>query len=203
MYSIDPTPDSYTRFDPAVMRAADFYHVLAASVVPRPIAWVSTRSSAGILNLAPYSFFTVASTRPPIVQFNSVGHKDSWRNITETGEFVVNIGTETLIDPINATSESFPYEIDEFTQAGMNPHDSDVLAVPRVAEAPIAFECVKHTIVEMGNCSLIFGRVVNVVVASAVLAKDGLPDFSKVAPPSRLGRSEWGLAPSTVIRVRP
>ncbi|EME66926.1 hypothetical protein G352_03279 [Rhodococcus ruber BKS 20-38] len=191
------------RFDPTSVKSSSFYHLMTASVVPRPIAWVSSRSADGILNLAPYSFFTVASTRPPILQFTSMGHKDSWRNITETGEFVVNIGTETLIDEMNATSAAFESAVDEFDAVGLTPQDSMAVSVPGVAEAPIAFECVKHLILEVGNCSLILGRVVNATVREEVLADDGLPDFEKLGAPSRLGRTEWGLTPPTVLRERP
>ncbi|WP_138846280.1 flavin reductase family protein [Rhodococcus pyridinivorans] len=185
------------------MKASRFYQLLTSSVVPRPIAWVSTRSRDGVLNLAPYSFFTVASTKPPILQFTSLGHKDSWRNIDETGEFVIHIGTETLIDRMNETSAGFGPKVDEFETAGLTPLDSTIVSSPRVAEAPIAFECEKHLILDVGNCSLILGRVVNAVVRNDVLASDGLPDFTKLAAPSRLGRNEWGLTPPTVVRDRP
>nr|WP_206038254.1 flavin reductase family protein [Rhodococcus sp. HNM0569] len=185
------------------MRGSAFYRLLTASVVPRPIAWVSTRSRDGVLNLAPYSFFTVASSKPPILQFTSLGHKDSWRNITDTGEFVVNIGTESLIDVMNASSAEFAPDEDEFAETGLTPRESTVVSVPGVAEAPISFECVRHLILEVGNGSVVMGRVVSVSVRDDVLAGDGLPDFARLAPPSRLGRSEWGLPPDTVERVRP
>lgn len=203
MQKAETLNDARTHFDPTVMKGSAFYQVLTASVVPRPIAWVSTRSADGVLNLSPYSFFTVASSKPPILQFTSMGHKDSWRNITDTGEFVVNIGTESLIDQMNASSAAFDASVDEFAEVGLTPQASEAISVPRVAEAPIAFECIKHLIVEVGNCSLILGRVVNVAVRTEVLAEDGLPDFAKLAAPSRLGRSEWGLTPETVIRRRP
>ncbi|MDF2898638.1 MAG: hypothetical protein K0Q46_5424, partial [Rhodococcus erythropolis] len=90
-----------TLFDPAELEPRRFYQLLTASVVPRPIAWVSTLSADGVGNLAPYSFFTVASSAPPIVQFTSVGRKDSLRNIEATGEFVINLATATLADVVN------------------------------------------------------------------------------------------------------
>lgn len=192
-----------TNFDPAAMPASAVYQLMTSSVVPRPIAWVSTRSADGVLNLAPYSFFTVASSNPPILQFTSIGHKDSWRNITDTGEFVVNIGTQTLIEQMNATSAAFAPAQDEFALVGLTAEASEVVAPPRVAQAPIAFECVTHQIIEVGNGSLILGRVVSVSVRDAILAEDGLPDFAALAPPSRLGRAEWGLTPETVVHARP
>ncbi|MFX1760593.1 flavin reductase family protein [Rhodococcus sp. As11] len=203
MHDLGSLCDERTYFDPSSMRASSFYRLLTASVVPRPIAWVSSRSRGGVLNLAPYSFFTVASTKPPILQFTSMGHKDSWRNITETGEFVVNIGTESLIDEMNDTSAEFDSAVDEFETVGLTPQASAVVSVPRVAEAPIAFECKKHLVLDVGNCSLILGRVVHVSIRNEVLADDGLPDFARLAAPSRLGRTEWGLTPATTVRARP
>lgn len=185
------------------MRPAQFYRVLAAAVVPRPIAWVSTVSADGVPNLAPYSFFTVASTDPPILQINSVGHKDTWRNVVDTGQFVVNIGTEALITNMNASSEAVHSGIDEFQLSGVTPRLSETVAAPGVAEAPIAFECTKHLIIDVGNCSLILGQVRRIEIANHILADDGLPDFAKLSAPSRLGRSDWGLTPETVSHPRP
>jgi len=85
-----------TTFDPDDLGARRFYRLLTAVVVPRPIAWVSTVSAEGVHNLAPHSFFTVACVEPPVIQFTSVGRKDSLRNVEATGEFVVNLAPKTL-----------------------------------------------------------------------------------------------------------
>ena len=180
-----------------------FYPLLTASIAPRPIAWVSTLSRDCVPNLAPYSFFTIACTDPAVLAVTSVGRKDTYRNIVETGEFVVNIGTEALMEEINATSAKAGPELDEFVATGLSAEDSDVVAPPRVAQAPIAFECVRHEVVELGTSAMLLGRVVSVSVADAVLADDGLPDFAALSPPSRLGRDEWGLAPRTRRLTRP
>ncbi|XTR51729.1 flavin reductase family protein [Pseudarthrobacter sp. So.54] len=115
-----------TDFDPATTSARDFYRLLTAVVVPRPIAWVSSVSPEGVDNLAPHSFFTVASTNPPIVQFTSVGEKDSLRNITESGEVVVNLAPAALLEEVNATGTNFPPDVSEFDAAfyhpGAEPH---------------------------------------------------------------------------------
>ncbi|MEZ5149656.1 flavin reductase family protein [Rhodococcus zopfii] len=203
MLPADAPSPSRTRIDPRAIRPSQAYRLLTASIVPRPIAWVSTRSVEGTHNLAPYSFFTVASSEPPILQITSIGHKDTWRNIVDTGQFVVNIGTETLIDQMNTTSAPFDSSVDEFEAAGLTPIDSEVVAAPQVAEAPIAFECEKQLILEVGNGTIILGLVVGISMSNDVLADDGLPDFGRLAPPSRLGRTEWGLAPQTTIRDRP
>ncbi|OMQ23885.1 flavin reductase family protein [Rhodococcus sp. D-1] len=192
-----------TSFSPDSMRASDFYHVLTSSIVPRAIAWVSTRSSDGVLNLSPYSFFTVASTDPPIVQFTSIGHKDTWRNVCETGEFVVNIAGTPLIHQMNDSSADHDPSVSEFDQVGVTPENSDVVAAPRVAEASVAFECVRHSVIEIGNGSIILGRVVHASITDAVLGAGGVPDFVKLDPLSRLGRSDWGLRTDTLTLARP
>lgn len=179
------------------------YPLLTASIVPRPISWVSTLSAAGVPNLAPYSFFTVACTDPVILSVTSVGHKDTYRNVVDTGEFVVNIGTESLMEVMNATSAPFGPEVDEFAEVGLTAAPSDVVAVPRVAEAPIAFECVRHDVIDLGTSAMLLGRVVSVSIEDEVLAEDGLPDFGSLLPPSRLGRHEWGYAPRTRGLPRP
>ncbi|WP_395403349.1 flavin reductase family protein [Arthrobacter sp. UC242_113] len=105
-------------FDPGELSSRDFYRLLTAVVVPRPIAWISSRSAEGVDNLAPHSFFTVASADPPIVQFTSVGEKDSLRNIRSRGEFVVNLAPAGLIAEVNATGTNFPPDVSEFDAAG-------------------------------------------------------------------------------------
>src|ERR1700689_2544045 len=97
-----------TEIDPAEIGHGAFYLFLNSVVVPRPIAWVSSRSASGVDNLAPHSFFTVSSVDPPIVQFTSVGRKDSLNNIEDTGEFVVCLAPARLIEEVNATATDFP-----------------------------------------------------------------------------------------------
>lgn len=101
--------------------AKSMYALLTASITPRPIAWVSTASSDGTPNLAPYSFFTIACTDPAILSVTSIGHKDTWRNVEATGEFVVNIGTESLMEVMNATSAPFSAESNEFAEVWASP----------------------------------------------------------------------------------
>lgn len=192
-----------TVYTPQSPPAKGMYPLLTASVAPRPIAWVSTLSADGVPNLAPYSFFTIACTDPAILSVTSIGRKDTLRNIEASGEFVVNIGTESLMEVMNATSAPFPPEIDEFAAIGLTPAASDVVSAPRVAEAPIAFECVRHDVIDLGTSAMLLGRVVSVTVEDEVLAEDGLPDFGSLLPPSRLGRHHWGYAPRTRDLPRP
>src|SRR3954466_16310077 len=114
------------------------YPWLTAVVVPRPIAWVSTVSPDGVVNLAPHSFFTVASAEPPVVSFTSVGTKDSLRNIRATGEFVVNVAPRALLDRGNRTSPAFPPDVDELAVAGLTPQPSRLVTPPRALESPVA-----------------------------------------------------------------
>ncbi|WP_344740660.1 flavin reductase family protein [Microlunatus spumicola] len=110
-----------------------------AIVAPRPIGWIGTRSVDGVRNLAPYSFFNAISYTPPLVGFSSIGTKDSVRNAQETGAFTWNLVTRALAEQMNATSTR--EGVDEFERAGLGPVDGDEVDAPRVAEAPVSFEC--------------------------------------------------------------
>ncbi|GAA3286089.1 flavin reductase family protein [Arthrobacter citreus] len=181
-----------TYFDPEEMPSGDFYRLLTSVVVPRPIAWVSTQSAEGIDNLAPHSFFTVSSVHPPIIQFTSVGEKDSLRNIRATGEFVVNMSPASLMAEVNATGTSFPPEVSEFDAAGLTREESLTVSPPRVKESPVALECKTHLILPMGDCTIIFGRVTHAAVLSEFLDGDH-PRIHQLEPLSRLGLDEWSM----------
>ncbi|MFI5778097.1 flavin reductase family protein [Nocardia sp. NPDC051570] len=178
-------------FDPAVLDRNTFYRLLTATVVPRPIAWVSTLSASGVANLAPHSFFTVSCVEPPIVQFNSVGRKDSLRNVEETGEFVVNLAPEPLFEQVNATATEFPRETSEFDAVGIAREPSVRVKPPRVMASPVALECVLHSTLRLGDTTMVFGRVVHAAVSQDVM-EDGHPDVRRLRPLSRLGKNEWG-----------
>ncbi|MEV8378559.1 flavin reductase family protein [Kribbella sp. NPDC056861] len=183
--------------DPELVGSRDFYAVLNAVVVPRPIAWVSTRSADGVLNLAPHSFFTVSCVRPPMVQFTSVGRKDSLNNVEATGEFVVNFAAEALFEQVNATATDFPPEVDEFAAVGLHLEPSRTVAVPRVAESPVAIECTLHTTLELGDSTVVIGQVRQISIDESVL--DGNhPEITRLQPLARLGRNEW----STLGEIR-
>ncbi|HUR75265.1 MAG TPA: flavin reductase family protein [Sporichthya sp.] len=180
-----------------------FYRFLTSVVVPRPIAWVATRSPEGLDNLAPHSFFTVSCVQPPILQFTSVGRKDSLRNVEATGEFVINLAPEPLFEQINATGTDFPPEISEFSAVGLTPEPSAKVRPSRVAESPVALECRLHSTVELGDSTLVLGRVVHAVADEAVIV-DGLPAIELLRPLSRLGRNQWGGPPPvlSINRIR-
>ncbi|MFI5757662.1 flavin reductase family protein [Streptomyces sp. NPDC051569] len=178
-------------FDPDQCDRGTFYRLLTATVVPRPIAWVSTTSAGGVDNLAPHSFFTISCVAPPVVQFTSVGRKDSLRNIEETGAFVVNLAPEPLFEAINATATDFPPGVSEFDAVGVVREASLRVKPPRVAASPVALECELHSTLLLGDSTVVFGRVVHAAVDEAVM-DDGHPEVTGLRPLSRLGKNEWG-----------
>jgi flavin reductase (DIM6/NTAB) family NADH-FMN oxidoreductase RutF len=184
-----------TELDPVEFGRGPTYRLLNAVVVPRPIAWVSTRSADSVDNLAPHSFFTVSCVDPPMVQFTSVGRKDSLRNARETGEFVVCLATEQLFEQVNATGTDFPAGVSEFSAVGLTPEPSAVVAPPRVAESPVALECRLHQTLDLGDSTVVIGRVVHAAVDTDMFDGDpqrgGLPSIDKLRPLARLGRNEW------------
>lgn len=178
------------------------YRLLTALVVPRPIAWVSSTSAAGIGNLAPHSFFTVASADPPIVQFTSVGAKDTLRNVLETREFTISLASRPLIDEVNASGAAFEHGVDEARELGIAMAASVEVGPPRVAASPASLECRLHDTIAVGDSTLVLGLVVAVTLDPDVLV-EGRPAFDLLAPLSRLGGNEWGLPPEVVSRARP
>ncbi|MFE9611621.1 flavin reductase family protein [Streptomyces sp. NPDC006012] len=179
-------------YAPDALGPGSFYRLLTAVVVPRPIAWVSTLTEdGGTANLAPHSFFTVACADPPIVQFTSVGRKDSLRNVEATREFVVNFAPEPLVEQVNATATDFPRAEGEFDAVGIAREPSLRVRPPRVAASPVALECTLHATLGLGDSTLVLGRVVHAVVSEDVLV-DGHPDIGRLRPLSRLGGNEWG-----------
>ncbi|MFC9594495.1 flavin reductase family protein [Streptomyces sp. NPDC056944] len=177
--------------DPELTDRTSFYRLLTATVVPRPIAWVSTASADGTDNLAPHSFFTISSVTPPVVQFTSVGRKDTLRNVEETGEFVVNLAPEGLFERINATATDFPRGVSEFDACGVEREPSLRVKPPRVAQSPVALECELHSTLRIGDSTVVFGRVVHAAVDESVMV-DGHPEMPLMRPLTRLGRNEWG-----------
>jgi flavin reductase (DIM6/NTAB) family NADH-FMN oxidoreductase RutF len=153
-----------------------------AIVGPRPIGWIASRSGAGILNLAPYSFFNAFNYVPPIVGFASIGYKDTVKNIEETGEFCWNLATRPLAGQMNQTCAAVGPDVDEFALAGLTPAPGRVLGAPRVAESPVAMECRLSQLVQLQGADggkvptwLVLGEVVGVHIDEALL-KDGVYD---------------------------
>jgi flavin reductase (DIM6/NTAB) family NADH-FMN oxidoreductase RutF len=153
-----------------------------AIVGPRPIGWISSLSQAGVLNLAPYSFFNGFNYVPPIVGFASVGEKDTLRNVRDTGEFVWNLATRSLSEAMNNTSAAVAPGVDEFALAGLTAAPSRLVKAPRVAESPVSFECQVTQVIQLQRASgemvptwLVLGEVVGVHIAEASL-REGIYD---------------------------
>lgn len=154
--------------DPQELGPEGAYRVLVGSILPRPIAFVSTQSPEGELNLAPFSFFTAAGANPMAVCFCTTrspqgDKKDTLRNIEATGEFVVNVVSEAYAEKMNQASYSYPYGVSEFDKAGFTPEASETVAPPRVQESPIALECRLQQIVELGDGPLSGSLIIGVV----------------------------------------
>jgi len=156
-----------------------------AIVGPRPIGWISTQSNAGVVNLAPYSFFNAFNYVPPIIGFSSVGYKDTLRNIEETGEFVWNLATFDLVEAMNQSCAPYPPEVSEFDATGLEQAKSILVTPPRVAQAKVAFECKCTDIVQLKGISgekvqtwLVLGEVIEIHIDKAML-KDGIYDTAE------------------------
>jgi flavin reductase (DIM6/NTAB) family NADH-FMN oxidoreductase RutF len=190
-------PRERVLFDPAEMGTWAFYRVLNSVVVPRPIAWVCSRSAEGVINLAPHSFYTVACVDPPVVQFTSVGRKDSLRNVEATGEFTVSLTPEALFEQVNATGTDFPAAESEPEHVGVRLEPSERVDVPRVAESPVSVECTLHATLRLGDSTVVFGRV-QAVSAWESAVRDRRPRIEELQPLARLGGNEW----STIGEVK-
>ena len=194
--------DDRTVFDPTD-GGVNAYRLLNSLVVPRAIAWVSTVSAEGHGNLAPHSFFTVASGRPPVVLFSSLGHKDTVANIEQTGEFVISLTSEELADQVNASSAPFEHGEDEARALGIAMAASETVRPERVAASPASIECRLERIVEVGHAFVVFGLVTAITVRSEALEDGVHPAIEHLRPVSRLGRDEWGRPPEVFRLTRP
>jgi flavin reductase (DIM6/NTAB) family NADH-FMN oxidoreductase RutF len=181
-----------------------------AIVGPRPIGWISTRTAQGGLNLAPYSFFNAFNYTPPLIGFASIGRKDTLRNIEHNGEFVWNLATRPLAEAMNASCAPAPPEVDEFQLAGLTPAPSRVVAVPRVAESPVSFECKCSQIVNLQSAAgeatgswLILGEVGGVHIAHELL-RDGIYDTAGSQTILRGGgpADYFEIGPDSLFRMR-
>jgi len=186
--------------EPTPANAIDAYHLLVGVVTPRPIAWVTTVSPAGVINLAPFSFFNVFGANPPVVVFSPTNErdgtkKDTLNNVIASGEFVVNVSVAKLAEQVNLTSRELPPDQSEIELAGLHTTASVRVKPPRVTEAPAALECKVRQIIPMGDGpiagNLVIGEVVMIHVADDVLDAAGRPDPRKLRTVARLGGDSW------------
>lgn len=201
-------PSAMRTLNPSEQAPQDTYKLLVGAVVPRPIAFVSSMDEQGVRNLAPFSFFTVASANPPIVCFcpmtrgasknNLQPTKDTLRNIIATREFVLNIVSEEFAQQMNACSADLPPEVDEFDVSGLTPLASELVRPPRVAESHVQMECrleqVVHVSAQPLGGSLVLGEVLRFHIRESLL------DNFKIDPDKlhAIGR----MAGATYVRTR-
>ena len=156
------------------------YNLLIGLVAPRPIAWVTSMDRDGNLNAAPFSAYNYLCTDPPIVAMgvtNRPGRdalpKDTARNIRRTGEFVINVVTEDLIQQMNICATDFPAGTSELEMAGLTTTPSSLVKVPRIAQAHAALECVEHATIEIGRSRIVLGRVLGFYVEDRFIDPEG------------------------------
>jgi flavin reductase (DIM6/NTAB) family NADH-FMN oxidoreductase RutF len=156
------------RFDMDKVTTSVAYKLLAASVMPRPIAWVVSQDKAGHVNAAPFSFFNAMGSNPPTVAIGLLadpvrGFKDTAKNVLETGEFVINLVPERLVKAMNITAVDAPNGMNELELAGLETLPSEFIKPPRIAESPVAFECVSlNSVVTGPQQTIVIGRVLAV-----------------------------------------
>ena len=186
-------------FDPQRLDPAAMYKLLIGSVVPRPIAWVSSVDAAGVRNLAPFSYFMAITHDPPTIAFSAgprgaettggTGRKDTLANVQATREFVVNVVDDARAAQMNVTSADFPPEVDEFTEAQLVVAPSVKVRAPRVAEAPVSMECRVTQILPVGRLPhhLVMGEIVHMHVRDDVYdPASGRLDMHRLKPVGRL-----------------
>jgi flavin reductase (DIM6/NTAB) family NADH-FMN oxidoreductase RutF len=172
----DPTPDAFSHFDLSTLSKPDSYKLLASVVMPRPIAWVVSRDTAGTINAAPFSFFNIASADPPVAMISFAGPpdrevKDTLANIRARGEFVINMVPEELAQAMNLTAINAPAGTDEAALAGLELIPCTLVDIPRIAASPVAFECHLLETLNFGGAStLCLGRILQVHIRTSAFA---------------------------------
>ena len=188
-----------------------FNRVLTGVVVPRPIAFVSSMSAAGLVNLAPFSFFNAVAYDPPTIVFSSSRHagdkrKDTLANIEETGEFVVNVVVDAIAEAMNRTAAEYPTEVNEFAIAGLTPVPSDVVRPPRVAESPANMECRLNQVVPIGQGrhqhGLVIGEIVLLHIRDDIIQGHRI-NHQKLQPTGRLAGNMYCHTADVFEMVRP
>ena len=180
------------QIDPADMGAERIYRLMTGIVVPRPIAWVSSLSSKGTLNLAPFSAFTFVSQKPPMLAI-SVGrkgdnYKDTAHNILDTEEYVIHIADTPLMNAVHESSAEHPPDVSEVELLGLETLPCERVKVPRLAAAPVAMECVFRQCLEFGDARsrLIIGEVVMFHIRDGLM-NNGKVETEALDPIARIG----------------
>ncbi len=198
--------------DPATRDLRSNYQFLTSAVAPRPVAWVTTKDPrTGIVNAAPFSWFQAVCADPPMVSLaildRAVGvPKDTTRNIRASREFVVNISTRALLDPMVASSADYAPEVSEVEELGLRMAPSRKVAPPRLADSPVHLECRLDRIIELGRgqkVNLVLGEVVHIAADDGVLDVRGNVDPAKVTFLGRMGGQDYVDTSGHFTKVRP
>ncbi len=194
------------------LAARDVYAWMSNTITPRPIAWVSSISADGKTNLAPFSYFQAICSKPPTLLFTGTidrngKPKDTVLNVRAVPEFVVNLVPYALAEPMNHTATPLPHGESEFEKFGIVSAPSLKVKPPRVAAAPVAFECRVDRIIDVGEgpagANVVFGRVVQMHVADAVLGADGMVDPHKLDTIGRFGGNYYARTRDLFTIQRP
>ena len=200
------------QIDPSSTPVPEVYQALVGVVTPRPIAWVTTLSPTGVVNLAPFSFFNAFGANPPVVVFSPTlrrdgSKKDTLLNLERLGEFVVNAAVAPLADKVNLSSKEVPPDESEVTLTGLTTSPSLKVKPPRIAESPVHLECVVRQIVSFGDGpiapNLVIGEVVMMHISDDVLDDKGRVDPRKLRTVARLGQDYWCHTSDLVEQKRP
>jgi flavin reductase (DIM6/NTAB) family NADH-FMN oxidoreductase RutF len=194
--------------DPAAMRPVDRYRLLIGSIVPRPIAWVTTHDGHGVINLAPFSFFNGVTANPPVVQV-CIAHrqpeKDTWRNLRTTGEAVIHLVPPGQLDVMHGSSAEYPPEISEVTALGLATRPAEAITGAILDVAEVAFECRLLQAIPVGDppTQLCLLQVVRAHLAEGILNADELPDPHLMRAVARLGGDSYLAGDSWQTRDLP
>jgi flavin reductase (DIM6/NTAB) family NADH-FMN oxidoreductase RutF len=191
---------------PAKLNDSDKYQLMIGSILPRPIAFVSTVGAKGT-NAAPFSFFTGVSTSPPMIGFTVMpgpyGPKDTLRNIQENREFVVNVVSQSILEQMNVAGSDSPYGVSEFSLSGLTEFPSVLIQAPRIKEAKVHYECRLHKIVELGDgpSHFIIGEVLLIHVEEEILLDQYRIDHDKLQPVGRMAGNFYTTC-DRIIKVK-
>ena len=198
-------------FDVAHLNTQQKYQLLIGGITPRPIAWISTRSKEGVDNLAPYSFFTVASCNPPVLLYTQVtqrsgNNKDTLQNLLETKECVVNIVNSALLEKMNATSAALGIKESEFSFANVEACESAQVLTKSVKNAPVRYECRLREVVKVSDLpaggQLILLDVTGIYVDDALYKNDAI-DQQDIDSVGKMGGNHFSLTTNTIELTRP
>jgi len=198
-------------YDPAELPFQETHKLMIGSIVPRPIALVSTTSEDGVNNIAPFSYFNGVCSNPPTIMFAPArrgwdgSEKDTLVNIRDTKEFVVNIVSESFAEQMVQCSTDYENDIDEFTISGLNPLPSEKIISPRLKESKISFECKLNQIVEIGDDKagsgfIVIGTVILFHIDDSIII-DGKINIEKLNPIGRLA-GNWYTRPTDNFRIQ-